>query len=162
MPLTDILSRQKELSKNSYRHAILVKGAGFGSCRGRVAKFFEEYQLVRYAEVTIGEKESMQASDPGFESKLLDAVEENRRILHGLVEDLRRENVLTLQDLEVLPQGYKSKMLHVITHFLDGFFGIDTFFYNMEEESHWVSEDLKQTIAEAPSGYWLLSVQGRF
>ncbi len=52
-----------------------------------------------------------------------------------------------------MPQGYKSKMLHVITHFLDGFFGIDTFFYNLEEDSHWVSEELQKKIAEAPTYY---------
>jgi hypothetical protein len=61
--------------------------------------------------------------------------------------------------LSELPQGFRTKMLHVITHFLDGFFGIDTYFYNLEEDSHWVSEQARRRIREAPSDYRLLSVE---
>ncbi|MBS1113124.1 MAG: hypothetical protein H6Q92_887, partial [Nitrospirae bacterium] len=83
------------------------------------------------------------------------------RILRGLIKELQVEGVMNLDDLNALPQGYKTKMLHVITHFLDGFFGIDTYFYNLVEDSHWVSEEMRRRIAENPSDFWLLSLDAR-
>ena len=53
-------------------------------------------------------------------------------------------------------------MLHVITHLLDGFFGIDSYFYNLVEDSHWVSEELRATIKTSPSRYWLIAVEADF
>ncbi len=73
----------------------------------------------------------------------------------------RGEGVSLLNDLENMPQGYRTKMLHVITHLLDGFFGIDSYFYNLEEDSHQVSEELKKKMAGELTDYWLLPVEGR-
>ena len=157
IPVTDILSRHEELSKTNYYHEILVKGPDIAACRTRTLKFFKNYQLVRYSGIHINE--SISASDPGFSSRLLKAIDKNRQILHDLIKELQKEDVSTLDDLEELPQGYKSKMLHIITHFLDGFFGIDTYFFNLEEYSHWVSDKLQKGIEAAPSAYWLLAVE---
>jgi hypothetical protein len=160
-PVRDILSREKDLRKTNYRHEILVRGKDLEACKGKVLRFFRDYQLVRYSSVTVLEDESLPASDPGFGDRLESAGLENRRILHELVEELRGEGVSLLNDLENMPQGYRTKMLHVITHLLDGFFGIDSFFYNLEEDSHWVSEQLRRKMAGAPTDYWLLPVEGR-
>ena len=158
MPLTDILSRHNELSRKSYSHEILVRGEDLEACKKKVLKFFQYYQLVRYSGITIEESGSVPATDRGFNSRLQEAIRQNREILSGMIKELQAENVITLADLERLPQGYKSKMLHIITHFLDGFFGVDTHFFNLEEDSHWVSDELKETIkAESPS-FWLLAV----
>jgi hypothetical protein len=162
VPLTDILSRHKDLSKTNYSHEILVKGTDIVACRGRVLKFFENYQLVRYSQISIKGNGSISASDPEFSVRLLNAIHKNRQILSAMIKELRRENVFTLEDVEELPQGYKSKLLHIITHFLDGFFGIDTYFFNLEEESHWVSDELQKSMEAAPSAYWLLTIEAGF
>jgi hypothetical protein len=161
MPLGDILSREKDLQKPLYRHTILVKGPDFQACKARILDFFHQYQLVRYSHIAVLENESLAASDPGFGDRLHQAILENRRVLHELIEELQREGVRTLNNLEDLPQGYKTKMLHVITHLVDGFFGIDTSFYNFEEDSHWVTDDCRKKIALEPSFYWLLTVEAR-
>jgi hypothetical protein len=159
-PLSDILSREKELGKTKYCHEILVKGKDLETCKSRVLRFFRDYQLVRYSSVTILEDESIPASDPGFGKRLEGAERENRRILHELVEELQGEGIALLNDLENMPQGYRTKMLHVITHLLDGFFGIDSYFYNLEEDSHRVSDELKRKIAGSLANYWLLPLEG--
>jgi len=155
----DILSREKDTGETNYVHEILVKGNGYQVCRERVLAFFNTYQLVRYSHIDTVEKKSLPASSPEFEDRLQRAVLRNRRILNDLTRELQEENVLTLDDLRVMPQGYKSKMLHVITHLLDGFFGIDTCFYNLEEDSHWVSDEFRQKVKALPSHYWLLYIE---
>ena len=157
---TDALSRHEELNKTTYSHQILVRGESFAFCKARVLKFFDRYQLVRYSVVSIKGNEAVCASAPAFGTRLSEVIGKNRTILRGMIEELQKEDVTTLDDLERLPQGYKSKLLHIITHFLDGFFGIDTFFYNLEEDSHWVSDQLMKKIGSEPSLYWLLSVEG--
>jgi len=158
MPQNDILSRDQDIQKSSYRHAILVRGPDFSSARDRVLHFFKQYQLVRYSQVVISEADALNALHDGFIDAVEHAVERNRHIVHDLVEELRAEGICTLDDLERIPQGYQSKMLHVITHFMDGFFGIDTFFYNLEDDSHWVSEEIRRKIRSEPSRFWLLTV----
>jgi 23S rRNA A1618 N6-methylase RlmF len=111
--------------------------------------------------ITIQESTSVSASNPEFHDRLEKAIRSNRRILHTLVKELQIENIITLDDLNELPQGYKTKMLHVITHFLDGFFGIDTYFYNLVEDSHWVSEEMQSRIVKNPSDFRLLSLDAR-
>ena len=159
MPYQDILSRQDDLGKSHYLHEILVKGQDFAHCRQKALQFFERYQLVRYSQLIIEESKSLSATSRDFEGRLSMAVLKNRQILHDLTTELEKEGVNTLHALYELPQGYKTKMLHVITHLLDGFFGIDTFFYNLEEDSHWVSEKTHDQILETPSLFWLLSIE---
>jgi hypothetical protein len=161
MPLTDILSREKDLQKNVYEHEILVKGADFETCKAKVLQFFEQYQLVRYSQIDIPRDAALAAGDPKFEDGLQKAILKNRGIVDTLAAELQREGVDTLHDLAALPQGYKTKMLHVITHLLDGFFGIDTYFYNLEEDSHWVSDMLSKKIHAHSSQYWLLTIEAK-
>ncbi len=158
MPQNDILSRNRDLQKSSYSHAILVQGPDFSSARDRALHFFTQYQLVRYSQVVISEEDALNALHDGFIDAVKHALEKNRHIVHDLLEKLRAEGISTLDDLERIPQGYQSKMLHVITHFMDGFFGIDTFFYNLEEDSHWVSEEIFRKIRSEPPRFWLLTV----
>lgn len=159
MPLQDILQRHKDLKEITYHHVILVRGRGYEVCKKKVLSFFDQYQLVRYSDIKVRKNESVSASNPEFAKKLRKGILKNRRILNTLVKELQGEGVITLNDLNVLPQGYKTKMLHVITHFLDGFFGIDTYFYNLEEDSHWVSRKFREKIAEQPSGFWLIYLE---
>ncbi|MEW6419452.1 MAG: hypothetical protein AB1480_15285 [Nitrospirota bacterium] len=117
MPFTDILSRQEDLGKTKFYHEILTKGSDFETCKKRVLHFFQNYQLVRYSNIVIIEEDSLTASSLGFRDRLQKAILKNNQILHDLIKELQDENITTLDDLKKLPQGYKSKMLHVITHF---------------------------------------------
>ena len=77
-----------------------------------------------------------------------------------LLESLKDEGVVTLEGLQGLEKGYLSKILHTIAHLQDGFIGIDSCLYNLEEDSHGISPDLQQQIAAAPDNYWILKVKG--
>ena len=142
-----------------FYHETLTGGPDFKVCKRKVLHFFQNYQLVRYSHINILEEDSVPASSPVFLDRVEKAILKNRRTVHDLIKELQGEGVITLDDLQELPQGYKSKMLHTVTHFLDGFFGIDTYFYNLEEDSHWVSEELQKKIEASPSGYWLLTLE---
>ena len=161
MPLNDFLSRDKVLRKPEYYHRILIKGPDFSDARKRVLNFFERYQLVRYSHIDILENDSFDAGRSGFKDALNAAITENRKIVRSLVQELRDEGITAVEELGGMPQGYQSKMLHVLTHFLDGFFGIDTYFYNLEEDSHWVSNELLNTMEENPTKFWLLLLRAR-
>jgi hypothetical protein len=156
----DILSRQKDLGTSKYYHEILTKGTDFVFSQKRVLHFFQKYQLVSYSSVHVIESESLPASSHNFKDRLQKAVLKNRQLLHTLLNELRSEGYTTIQDLQTMPQGHRTKIFHVITHLLDGFFGLDTHFYNLEEDSHWVSETFWKKIKANPSHYWLLSVEG--
>jgi glycyl-tRNA synthetase (class II) len=161
MPFNDILDRHLYIKKTIYHHEILVRGSGFEPSKKKVLLFFQKYQLVRYSVITIKKSTSVSATNPKFHGRLEKAIRANRRTLRGLIKELQVEGVMNLDDLNELPQGYKTKMLHVITHFLDGFFGIDTYFYNLVEDSHWVSEETQSKIVKNPSDFWLLSLEAR-
>ncbi|MCG2720745.1 MAG: hypothetical protein L6290_01855 [Thermodesulfovibrionales bacterium] len=145
-----------------YHHLILTDGADFEACREKVFNFFQHYQLVRYFNTHIAEEKSLSAAGHAFRDTLDQAIRKNRTILHKLTSELQDEGIQTLTDLEQTPQGYRTNMLHVITHLLDGFFGIDSYFYNLVEDSHWVSEELRATIKTSPSRYWLIAVEADF
>lgn len=159
MKIHDILSRELDLRKSRYYHEFLVKGIDIISAKERCLIFFERYQLVKYSNINIPENSAISAIDGNFFTRLQEAIEKNRQIILKLAEEIKSENILSLDDIITLPQGYKTKMLHVITHFMDGFFGIDTYFYNLEEDSHWVSEKMIDIIKNNPANYWLLYIE---
>jgi hypothetical protein len=161
MAFDDILDRHQDLKKPTYHHEILVNGPGFEPCKKKVLLFFEKYQLVRYSVITINGSMSVSASNPAFQGKLREVILANRTILDDLIRELREEGVETLDDLNTIPKGYKTKLLHIITHFVDGFFGIDTYFYNLIEDSHWVSDEMWDKTRSTPSDFWLLSLDAR-
>ena len=159
MPIKDILSRQGDLGTTTFYHEILTKGQDFQFSKKRVLRFFQKYQLVSYSHVHVIDNKSLPASSHDFEDRLQKALHKNRQLLHTLLDELRSEGYTTIQDLQTMPQGHRTKIFHVITHLLDGFFGLDTHFYNLEEDSHWVSEELWKKIRAHPSQYWLLPVK---
>jgi len=159
MPIKDILSRQEDLGTTTFYHEILTRGPDFESSQNRVLRFFQKYELVSYSHVHVIESESLPASSHDFEGSIQKALLKNRQLLHNLLNELQSEGYTTIQDLQTMPQGYKTKIFHVITHLLDGFLGLDTHFYNLEEDSHLVSEALWEKIKANPSQYWLLPVK---
>lgn len=142
-------------------HAILVAGADFQSCRLRVERFFARTLLVRYDEVEMLENEAINAKDPDFAARLNAGLVANKQVLGELLENLKDEGFNSVDDLWHMEKGYLTKILHMIAHMTDGFIGIDSRFYNLEEDSHGVSRGLYQKIAAKPEDYWLFRVKGR-
>lgn len=153
------VGRPRDRSSLESYHEFLSEGADLSVCRGKLFTFLDSYQLVRYRRVEVVEKSCLSAADGGFPGRLDDSLEINRQRIRSFLEELRQEGVESLGDLESLPQGYQSKTLHTLTHLLDGFFGIDSHFYNLIEGSHGVSAGLRGKIDSSPGGYMLLAVR---
>jgi len=143
-------------------HWMLCAGDDFATARDSVLSFFNKSILLSYDAIVADEHSSCSAEDPGFWVELEEGVAENRLVLGGFLDDLRGEGCRDIDGLTALPLGYPSKILHIIAHLLDGFIGIDSVFYNLIEDSHWLSEGLRDTIRKAPSRYWLVRVEASF
>jgi hypothetical protein len=140
-------------------HLLLVTGADRHEAAERVRHFFAKNFLVKYEQVTIIEERTLSAGDGEFWNHLNNGIAKNREVLRGLLDELRESGYEKLPDLAGMKQGYESKVLHIVTHLLDGFFGADTFFYNLEEDSHDLSERLAGAIRADPHGFWLVETE---
>lgn len=140
-------------------HWFLVRAEDFEKGCSKIRRFLERYQLVAYEKVSFEDK-GIKASEPAFWTQLQQLIAENRKFVEENLKLLKDEGFSEVLDLKDLPQGYLSKQLHLIVHFLDGFFGIDSLFYNLEEDSHWVSRKLYRKLQEKPSGFWLIKARG--
>ncbi|HET98277.1 MAG TPA: hypothetical protein ENN98_06240 [Desulfurivibrio alkaliphilus] len=124
-----------------------------------VLRFFARTRLVRYDRVEVDREGSCSADHPEFKARLEEGVATNRRVLGEIMAELKVAGVRSLDDLAQLPQSYQSKLAHTAAHLLDGFFGIDSAFFNLVEDSHWLSEPLAREIAQDPEDYHLLQVR---
>ena len=100
----------------------------------------------------------VQASNPVFWERVEQGKRANQKIVQELIQDLQAEGYQSIDAVLGMTQGYQSKLFHTLAHLLDGFFGIDSSFYNMEEDSHWVSESLQKQMSANPTPYWLIKV----
>lgn len=141
------------------RHDLLVVGPDFPRSRDYVLRFFAKTPLVRYDSVTVDEAASCAASHPDFWPRVEEGVHQNQTVLRELIGELKESGLRELDDLPALPKGYQSKLIHTIAHLVDGFFGIDTAFYNMADDAHSVSPTLSREIQENPEEYWLLRIK---
>lgn len=139
-------------------HILLVRGDSFENCRKRVEIFFAKNFLVKYETVKIVPEKSYSAENPVFWKELRKGINCNRQKVVELVKELRVAGFNDLTSLAAIPQGYETKILHTITHLVDGFFGIDTCFYNLEEDSHGLSEKQEEQIKEKPAEFQLITV----
>ena len=139
-------------------HSLLVRGNDFAYCQARVEKFFAKNFLVKYDTVKIVPEKSYSTEDPAFWPALEEGIASNQQKVAEMVKELRECGFTDLGDLVTMPQGYETKILHTITHLVDGFFGIDTCFYNLEEDSHGLTEKLAQLVREKPTEFQLITV----
>jgi hypothetical protein len=140
-------------------HLLLVSGADQDEACERVRLFYAKNFLVKYNRVTILEERILAATDGDFWKHLNDGIRRNRRAIRELLTELQENGYEKLPDLVEMEQGYDSKVLHTVTHLLDGFFGVDTFFYNLEADSHDLSERLAGAIRAQPNGFWLVETE---
>lgn len=142
----------KEISS----HKILLAGDSFEHCGKQVNKFFDLTSLVIYDCIEIRKQHSVSGLDAGFLEKIRESEQRNRQQVRELLTELRNAGVATVDDLRNIDQGYTSKLLHILSHFLDGFVGIDSYFYNLIDDSHWLPDATADAIKKDPSRYWLL------
>lgn len=143
-------------------HWMLCAGNDFATSRDLVLSFFGKSILLFYDAVCVIETASCSAENTLFWKDLEEGIAANRLVLHGFIDELRAEGCTKIDDLHTLPLGFPSKMLHLVAHLLDGFIGIDSVFYNLIEDSHWLSNELRKTITQTPAHYWLLKVEASF
>lgn len=143
-------------------HDLLAIGPSFEVVKDYVLRFFDKTQLVRYDAVHVVEDQAVSAEKSIFWERIEQDMAGNRQVIGELIEELKESGINSLSDLMDLPQGFQSKTIHTVAHLLDGFFGIDTVFYNLVEDSHWLSANLRQEILADPSDYWLIKATGTF
>lgn len=142
------------------RHNVLVTADTFDNACTQVEEFFASTMLVRYDKIDIDRQLCYSAEDDNFDHILQNNIETNRKTLQKFINEFEKTGITAIAELHTVECGYPSKLLHIITHFLDGFIGIDSKFYNLHEDSHWVSETILQEITEKASSYWLIHING--
>ncbi|MCS7149519.1 MAG: hypothetical protein N2Z40_04190 [Caldimicrobium sp.] len=143
-------------TNHSFSHLFLIEAGSEEEALLILMNFVNGYELIRYEEITFQRNEILVASKEKFWIELERALEANRKILSSLIDEIKNEGYVLLDDLKTFPQGYLSKLLHTLAHIIDGFFGIDSFFYNLVEDSHFISHVLLRKIRENPQRYYLL------
>jgi hypothetical protein len=141
---------------------MLVHAVDFESAAEAVGRFFDETILLHYDSVQCQRSQSYSAAEPHFWPKVEDGIERNRQVLDGFVKEFKYDDACDVRDLKSVSQGYQSKLLHIIVHFLDGFIGIDTVFYNLPEDSHWLTKATRELILANPEQFWLVHVDTAF
>ena len=139
-------------------HLILATADTEELCRTHILDFFKQTSLLRYDRIEVIDESVLCGTDNTFASSLENGLLKNKKILAGLVDELGSAGCTKLDDLLSLPQGYPSKILHIIAHFLDGFIGIDTPFYNLVDDSHWLTDETETRIQTAPEHFWLYTL----
>ena len=129
-----------------------------GGCK-KVLYFLDQTSLLKYDHVTFSANTSYSAIDTQFWSSVDNALTANQQSIDHLIQELQDSGYNNLRDLATMQQGYESKMLHILTHFLDGFIGIDSSLYNLIEDSHQITDSLRQKIRNSPENYWLMQVR---
>jgi hypothetical protein len=142
-------------------HNILVSGPDLTTCDHHVRLFFEKSQLVHYDSIEFDMSRCMNGADGRFEQLVEDGVAANRRVLSELLGKIKSEGIETLQDILTLPQGFQSKLLHTMSHLLDGFFGIDSKLYDIDEMSHWITDNRREQLKHSPETCWLMRVKAQ-
>ena len=142
------------------RHILLANSSSYEECTAQILGFFEKTTLVQYDKLTLDQEGVIQGDDSQFSEQLEDCLVQNQAVLNKFISELGAAGFHSAQDLPTLQQGYPSKVLHIIAHFLDGFIGIDTVFYNLIDDSHWITEETQKMIQADPSQFWLVPLDG--
>lgn len=138
-------------------HYFLTAGSSSSEAKRKALYFLGSTELVIYQTTTIYEQEITSNIHPDFWSTIETGMAANRSFCHAIFVELQESGLARLEDLLTIQQGYPSKVLHILTHMLDGFIGPDSVFYNLIEDSHWISPSLRQAIEEAhEDSYWLV------
>lgn len=139
-------------------HLILVTAESREKACLQVEEFFKSTLLVRYDSIEIQDEDCCSAEDSTFTALIAKGLAANTAILDNLILEFKSTGFQTVEDLSRVEHGYPSKLLHIITHFLDGFISVDTNFYNLIDDSHWLPGKTAEAIKEYARQHWLISV----
>lgn len=140
-------------------HKILTMEPDFAKSAAHVLRFLDHTSLVQYDAVLVVAAQSCSGVDPLFWPWVEQGQVDNRQVLQDLIGELQAADTLGFNDLLTMPQGFQSKIFHTMAHLLDGFFGIDSRFYNLPEDSHWLGDSLRKQIESTPDDFWLITVE---
>ena len=140
-------------------HTFLVHAETAALAGRHVERYLEGNQLITYARFFVNEAEILAGTDPAFADVLERGLAANRAFGQRMLDHLHAEGVSRLDQLLDLEQGYVTKILHTLTHLVDGFIGVDSVVYNLVEDSHRLSPALFATLQRDPGGYWLVPVR---
>jgi hypothetical protein len=140
-------------------HTILAMEPDLAKSSAHVLRFLDRTPLVQYDAVRVVVAQSCSGADPRFWPSLEQGLAANREVLKKLTGELQAAGTREFSDLLTMPQGFQSKIFHTMAHLLDGFFGIDSQFYNLPEDSHWLGESLRKQIETGPAEFWLVRVK---
>jgi hypothetical protein len=143
-------------------HIFLVEAESHEQALSQVVKFLSSYQLVRYDRFEVKREGIISVQDERFWEVLEKGLQKNYEILQGFIGELKSEGYQLVDDLRSLPQGYLSKLVHLIAHFVDGFFSVDSYFYNLIEDSHFLSLYLKRRMLRVRQNFYLIPAIGYF
>ncbi len=138
------------------RHSFLVSGQHSEDCKAQIDSFFEKTTLVQYDKIFIDNDAIVNGGNEQFSERLKKGLDRNQAVLAKFIDELKTTGFEKRSDLPSLKQGYPSKVLHIIAHFLDGFISIDTAFYNLIDDSHWISAKTKEQLTSHPEKFWLI------
>jgi hypothetical protein len=142
----------------NHHHLFLAAGNSLAQARQQTTHFINTTQLVVYQSITIKDTEIRSGVWKHFWVEMETGIAANRAFCSTLLKELQETGLTDVEDLLAIQKGYPSKLLHILTHMLDGFIGSDSVFYNLVEDSHWLSEPLRSTIQQNPESYWLVPV----
>ncbi|ADW17129.1 hypothetical protein Despr_0955 [Desulfobulbus propionicus DSM 2032] len=140
-------------------HYFLVRSRSGQLAGQHVERYLANNQLISYAEFFVRTEEILNGAGHTFWDTLGHGLAANDQFARRMLAHLKEEGVTSLDQLPELEQGYVTKILHTLTHLLDGFIGIDSVFYNLVEDSHRVSAGLSDAIRANPADYWLVPVR---
>lgn len=140
-------------------HSFLVRSQSAELSGQHVQRYLDGNQLVRYADLLIRQDDILNAADHDFWLLLEQGLQANTAFTKRMLTHLKEEGITRLDQLLDMNQGYATKVLHTLTHMLDGFIGIDSVLYNLIEDSHRLSTSLAATIRNQPEEFWLVPVR---
>ncbi|OGQ97924.1 MAG: hypothetical protein A2505_09140 [Deltaproteobacteria bacterium RIFOXYD12_FULL_55_16] len=139
-------------------HKILTMEPNLAKSAAHVLRFLDHTPLVQYDTVRVEAAQSCSGADQRFWPWVEQGLADNRQVLTKLIGELQMAGTREFSDLLTIPQGFQSKIFHTMAHLLDGFFGIDSQFYNLPEDSHWLGDSLRRQIEADPEDFWLVTV----
>jgi len=148
--------------ENIIYHEFLVNGDTLETCQNKTAHFLRTNQLAMPLKFDFLEKRIIRADESSFLQRINQGIMENKIVLRDFISELKKENFNQVEGLADIPQGYLSKTLHTIAHLLDGFFGIDAYFFNLVEDSYFISCTLFEKINNEPNFYYIISVEATY
>jgi hypothetical protein len=140
-------------------HYFLVRSQSGQAAGQHVERYLAGNQLISYAEFFVRTEEVLNGTADKFWETLHHGLAANDSFARRMLAHLKEEGVTSLDQLPDLEQGYVTKILHTLTHLLDGFIGIDSVLYNLIEDSHRVSDGLSAAIHAHPEEYWLVPIR---